>query len=466
MSDKRPALLLLCCLVLICISGCASSSGVVPESDASELSPPVTGVHNVIIMIGDGMGFEHLAAAESYEPEGVHGDVFGRFDVRLAMSTFSADGSGYDASSSLEYSQYVREGATDSAAAATAISTGRKTYNGAIGVVGDPSSPTTATHLMEVAEDAGLSTGVVTSVQISHATPAGFVAHEARREDYSAIARDMLVDSAVDVIMGAGHPWFDDDGDRLSLVDSFQYIGGEDTWEALISGRLGGDADADGVDNPWRLVDTRQGFLDVASATTPGRVFGLAPVARTLAQKRSGADDVAPGTVPYPESVPTLAEMTAAALNVVDDDPQGFVLMVEGGAIDWASHANQSGRMLEELDEFEGAVQTVWDWVEENSNWSETLLVVTADHETGCLALSEPNALSEESMSSPYMDRFGGMLPDMRWGSTGHTNSFVPLLAQGAGATLFYGLTNDVDPIRGSFLDNTALSEVILRVIR
>ena len=83
--------------------------------------------------------------------------------------------------------------------------------------------------------------------------------------------------------------------------------------------------------------------------------------------------------------MPTLTEMSLAALNVLDNDPDGLYLMIEGGAVDWAAHANQSGRMIEEAIEFERAVEAVLDWVQTNSNWGETLLIVTGDHETGYL---------------------------------------------------------------------------------
>ena len=105
----------------------------------------------------------------------------------------------------------------------------------------------------------------------------------------------------------------------------------------------------------------------------------------TLQQARAGDGKADPFVVPLTTSVPTLAEMSRAALNVLDNDPDGFVMMIEGGAVDWAGHANQSGRLIEEQVDFDLAVDAVLAWVEANSNWGETLLIVTGDHETGYL---------------------------------------------------------------------------------
>ncbi len=104
-----------------------------------------------------------------------------------------------------------------------------------------------------------------------------------------------------------------------------------------------------------------------------------------MQSNRSGDGYADPFVVPLIDTVPTLEEMTKAALNILDDDPDGLFLMIEGGAVDWASHANQSGRMIEEHIDFDNSVQAVVDWVQKNSNWGETLLIVTSDHETGYL---------------------------------------------------------------------------------
>jgi alkaline phosphatase len=123
----------------------------------------------------------------------------------------------------------------------------------------------------------------------------------------------------------------------------------------------------------------------MASGDTPLRVIGLPQVHETLQQKRRGDDLADPYVVNRTETVPTLAEMSQVALNVLDNNRDGFFLMIEGGAVDWAGHDNQSGRLIEEEIDFNRAVEAVAAWIEKNSSWDDTLLIVTADHETGYL---------------------------------------------------------------------------------
>ena len=291
-------------------------------------------------------------------------------------------GRGYDPALAWSNFDYVKECYTDSAAAATAMSTGVKTYNGAIGVDLDEQP---LLNVLEFAESKGKATGVITSVEWTHATPAGFVAHNISRNNYAEIGQEMVYASAADVVMGAGHPWYDADGQPIGTPNTFKYVGGETTWNDLVAGTAGGDADGDGMADPWVLIQTREEFQSLMNGPTPKRVLGTAQVYQTLQQGRSGDGFADPYMVPLTETVPTLEEMARAALNILDDDPDGLFLMIEGGAVDWASHDNQSGRMIEEQIDFDNAVQAVVKWVKVNSNWGETLLIVTGDHETGYL---------------------------------------------------------------------------------
>jgi len=207
-------------------------------------------------------------------------------------------------------------------------------------------------------------------------------------------------------------------------------------------------------------VQTRSDFQALMSGETPARVCGIPQVAKTLQQLRGGNADAAPYAVPMNNNVPTLPEMALGALNVLDEDPDGFFLMIEGGAIDWASHSNQSGRMIEEQLDFTHAVEAVVSWVEEHSNWQETLLVVTADHETGYLwgPGSNPNW-------RPLVNNGAGVVPGMTWYTTIHTNSLVPVYAQGAAGQSLAGLANQIDPVRGAYLDNAELGAWLLQCV-
>ncbi|MGE4543176.1 MAG: alkaline phosphatase [Pedobacter sp.] len=409
-----------------------------------------SGTKNIIVMICDGMGYNHYQAASLFlygEPDG---QTYNAFPVRVGMSTFPAGGQ-YDPAGVWADFDGVTQGATDSAAAATAMATGRKTYRYAVGV---DTGRRDLRNVVEVAEKTGRATGVITSVPFSHATPAAFVVHSPTRNNYEEIARDMLEESGLEVLMGCGHPWYDDDGRRQEPSSSYRYIGGEKTWKALQQGTLGNDCDGDGINDPWVLIQDRQSFVKLAEGETPKRIVGIAKVAQTLQQKRAAGGSDTAFSQPFIESVPTLVEMTGAALNVLDDDPDGFFLMVEGGAIDWASHANQSGRMIEEQIAFDRAVARVIEWVETHSSWKETLLIVTADHECGFLNGAGP------------VNR--GMLrqPAMQWQSRGHTNALVPLFAKGAGAELFKNYYQpEVDPVRGRYVDNVAVGQLIMSLL-
>jgi alkaline phosphatase len=337
------------------------------------------------------------------------------------------------------------------------MSTGIKSYNGAIGV---GLRYERLRHALELAEELGKATGVVSSVQLSHATPAGFIAHNRSRSNYDHIAQEMIHDSAVDVIMGCGHPWYDADGRPRSRPNTFRYVGGASTWDALTAGTAGGDADGDGENDPWTLIESREEFQALSTGPAPRRVIGIPQVYKTLQQERSGNRYSAPFVVPLTESVPTLAEMTAAALNVLDGDTEGIFLMIEGGAIDWASHGNQSGRMIEELLDFERAVEAVVDWVRENSNWGETLLIVTGDHETGYL-----NGPYSSPGWEPVENNGAGAMPGMAWFSSSHTNSLIALFAKGDAGRLLREHADETDPVRGPYLDNTELGSVLFRAM-
>jgi alkaline phosphatase len=415
---------------------------------------------NIIVMISDGCGYNHIAAASIYQYGNSQSPLYARFKLNCGMATFPAGGS-YEPNLAWSSFDYVKGGYTDSAAAATAMSTGVKTYDGAIGVNLDKKP---LTHIIERCEKLGKATGVITTVPLSHATPAGFVAHNESRNNYEQIAREMLLESAVDCLMGCGNPFYDDDGKPEEQPNSFKYVGGKSTWDSLVSGTAGADADADDIDDPWMLVQTRAEFLKLADGSTPKRVCGVPQVYDTLQQARSGDEKADPYVVPLNKTVPTLEEMTQAAINVLDDDPDGFFLMIEGGAVDWANHHNQSGRMLEEQIDFDKAVNAVMEWVNKNSSWDESLLIVTADHECGYLTGPESGDKANGPVWNDLKNNGKDKLPGMEWHSGGHTNSLVPFYANGCGTNLFQSVFVNTDPVRGLYIDNTDIAKVIFQL--
>ncbi|MGC9318507.1 MAG: alkaline phosphatase [Armatimonadota bacterium] len=441
-------------IILTILAGRAPVGGDVPV--AADATPDnVPAARNVVIMISDGCGFNHLQAAAIYQHGTPTSPLYESFPVRLAMTTFAAGGS-YEPERAAADFAYVKEGATDSAAAATALACGVKTYAGAIGV-GEDKQP--LRNVVEHAEALGKATGVVTSVQLSHATPAGFVAHNESRNNYVEIASEMINESAVDVIMGAGHPEYDDNARPRDGEREYRYVGGEETWRALRAGTAGADADGDGDPDPWTLIESLEQFRALQQGDAPPRAIGVPRVATTLQQKRAGDPMATAFEVPFNDGVPTLPEMTLGALNVLHADPDGFLVMVEGGAVDWASHANQPGRLIEEQIDFDRAVAAVVEWVEANSSWDETLLVVTADHECGYLTGpdADPTAL---------VSRGAGVMPQMEFHSGSHTNSLVPLFARGPGAEALQSVADGSDPVRGAYLDNTQVARLVFAALR
>lgn len=413
---------------------------------------------NIILMIGDGMGFHHVAAAGLYAHGRAGTLACEKLPLRLAMSTYPAGGHAYDPARAAAEFDYLLQLSTDSAAAATALSTGVKTDNRMLGL--DPAGRAPP-HLLHRAKRLGKAAGVVTSVPFSHATPAGFVVRHPSRGDYAEIARQMILESELDVIMGCGHPDFDDAGLPVTGQRRYDRVGGQTLWQQIAAGLAGGggDGDADGI-APWRLVQTEREFAELARGrgAPPRRVLGVPQVGSTLQQRRPGDRDAAPFAVPLTPGLPDLATMAAGALEVLGADPDGFFLMVEGGAIDWASHDRQSGRMIEEMLDFDRAVAAVDDWLRRRKLRDATLLIVTSDHECGFL--TGPDAAARGA-ASPPLGQGKGRLPLLVWNADGHTNSLVPLYARGPGAERLRAAATGRDPVWGHHIDNAEVGRIL-----
>jgi alkaline phosphatase len=454
-AGRGPGLLALICCVLTALAPWAAAQ------DAPK---------NVIVMISDGCGFMQVEAADRWRHGAPDMSLKPNFPVCIAMHTHSLEGPPYDAEAAWTSFDWRASGATDSAAAATALATGHKTYNSAIGVIpvawdeeGGVTAVEAVMNLSERAKELGKASGVITSVQFSHATPAGFVAHNESRGNYVEIAQEMLLRSKMDVVMGCGHPWYDDQGYRVDEAD-YTMVGGARTWIDATTGRPAADADGDGQPDAWVFIEDREQFVALGTGDAPSRVLGVPKVRGTLQQGREGDANAAPYVVPLNEDVPTLAEMARAALNVLGQNENGLFLMIEGGAIDWACHANQLGRLIEEELDFIDAIGAVREWVEANSSWEETLLVITADHETGYLTPAGTGDEDGKLVWPEPADTGPNELPALEWHSGGHTNSVVPFAAIGAGAELYLERVIGEDPHWGPYIDNTDLPKLIFEL--
>ncbi|WZH37384.1 MAG: alkaline phosphatase [Microbacterium enclense] len=450
-------------IVLSTVAGVAL--GATPALAASAETDEAALPKNIIVLISDGGGYNQFDAARLYETgvsyqqvevtpnsgvatkvPGTASEVYDAFPVQVGQSHYSASGrASYSPEEAWGAFGWVASGATDSAAAGTALGTGVKTTNGTLGFDAD------GERLLTVGEQAlevGKKVGLVTSVPFNHATPAGFIAHNASRNDYHGLATEMI-DSGVDVLIGGGHPNYTDaNTSRSSHFGAGSWISQAD-FDRVTQGQT-----------PFSYVESKSEFEKVAAGeNVPDKLFGLARVAETFQYNRPGVQNktVAPWTDAVNVDVPSLATSAKAALNVLEKDEDGFFLMVEGGAVDWAGHANQTTRIVEEQLSFNDSVDAVTEWVEANSSWDETLVVVTADHETGYLA----GPGTGETQGWTALTGSAGDLPNVSWHSGGHTNALVPLYAKGAGAEVLETRATKWDFARGAYLDNTDVGEAI-----
>ena len=390
------------------------------------LSLGVFAKKNVILMIGDGMGMNTIKMAQDYYGEKF---IFNDFPVKYFVSTYQEDGS-YDpnkawkdayASNPVPDWEYL-SAATDSAASATAFNSGKKTFNGALNMnaLGDK-----YTTVAMAAKKAGYRVGDITSVTWNHATPAAVFAHNNSRGDSYGISREMIESGIADVIGGAGHPWFDGNGVKKD-TPTYGMVE-EELWINLEKGKT-----------DYKLISTKAEIEKIAKS-----------------KKSKGKYIItyeADGVLPLPDennkkTVPTLSLISKAMLNVLNSNSdKGFFAMIEGGAIDYANHANDAATSVRQMKEFAEAIKTVVNWVEDNSNWDDTLLIITADHETGQLGNSED--------SFWVIDNGKGNLPKYKYNSGGHSNMLVPLFAKGGNSELFSVFATKTDPVYGKYINN------------
>lgn len=417
-------------------------------------------------MISDGAGYNHILATDFYQYGETGKQVYQSFPVKHFMSTYSLAAKGYDSELAWSDSLYIDSLWTDSAASATALSTGHKTKNGYLGLDEDKNE---LFHFSEFIKEKGKKLGTVTTVVAGHATPAGFTVHNAFRKDYPAIFRSMVLDSKLTVMMGAGL----NDYDSLPDHKKYYYVGQKEFWQQVLEEKTEFDTDSDGIadktvadvngDNipdAWELVRERQDFVDLAKADSPKRVLGIFQSRANAQYDREGDKHLAPFEIPLREEIPTLSEMTNSAISLLDNK-DGFWLLVEAGAVDKAAHANWKGRTIEEQIDFNSAVESVVKWVEENSCWEETLLIVTADHETGHIS-GEVNM--KNMIVADVKNKGKGEMPEFYFLTSEHTNSLVPFFAKGLGSERFTAKAINTDAVHGKYMDSTDLAKTLFEI--
>lgn len=309
---------------------------------------------------------------------------------------------------------------TDSAASATSIFCGKKTYNSAIGVDHNGKPLRSIAHRFQ---RLGRSVGIVTSVPLSHATPAATYARNVSRDDYQDITRDLLGLPSVanreepllgmDVVIGAG--WGDHQtngyakqgknfipGNKHLPADVVKEVDVENGGNYVVAQRTPGTSGAeilaaasiDAANDGHRLL----GFFGVPCGHLP---FATADGKYDPAPGIKKADKYSPAEI---KENPTLADMTDAALKVLGTNEKGFWLMVEAGDVDWANHNNNIDNAIGAVFSGQDAFDRITQWVETNSNWDDTLLIVTADH-GHMMNLSDPKRLIKSNNAARSAQR-------------------------------------------------------------
>lgn len=318
----------------------------------------------VFYFIGDGMGVNQVNAAETYL-----GALEGRIGIKeLCFPSFP--------NVALINTQSATNGVTDSAAGGTALSTGNKTKNGALGVLKDLATPVTS--IAEWAQKADAAVGITTSVSIDHATPASFYAHVGSRNESYKIG-EQLTKTDVDFFAAS------------DFVSPNNPNGGADLYEQAKS-------------NGFTIA---RGYKDYQKKSKKAD--------KMILFQTEEASKVDRGSIPYAldrtKDDLSLQDITRAAINFLmkkQDGKDGFFLMVEGGKIDWACHANDPVFVSEVID-LDNAVKVAYEFYQQHPD--ETLIVVTADHETGGLALGRGpyelnlKAISHQRMSMVKLER-------------------------------------------------------------
>ena len=316
---------------------------------------------NVILLIGDGM-----AATQ----------VFAMMTVQENAAIEEFTHVGFSKTSSAD------NFTTDSGAAATAMSTGKKTNNGYISVDAETKLPLTT--LVELSNAKGLSTGVVVACDITHATPAAFLAHNMNRDGYEDIAADML-NTQPTLFIGGGRDRFEKRKDNRNLSDSLRKQG-------------------------FQVLYT---LADVQKTQNP-KVAGLLYAQQPESMINGRGDFLKPAS--------------QKAVELLAQNSKGFFLMIESSQIDWECHSNRFDALIDELKDFDRTIRAVLDFAKKDGN---TLVIVTGDHETGGLTL-------------PKYDKKNKLLYS-RFTTFDHTPVMIPVFTFGPGAEKFSGIYENTE---------------------
>ncbi|MBQ4879856.1 alkaline phosphatase [Pseudoalteromonas luteoviolacea] len=349
-------------VLLLSLSGCKML-----ESNVDDKTAKPSQIKNIILLIGDGMGPQQVGLLEEYA-------------TRAPQSIYRGDNSAISKLANLGVTGLSLHGpadklVVDSACSATQLATGVASGNEMIGLNRAGHKVPT---ILQKAKALGKSTGLVSDTRLTHATPAAFATHQIHRSMENAIAEQMVLSNAVDVMLSGGLRHFipkdylllgEQAGFEKNLADS----GLSFKSKRRDSKNLLRQAENQG----YELVFNKSQLQDTQKA----RILGLFANSAMV-------DGIEASNLRY-LGQPSLRDMTQVAISKLSQNPEGFFLMVEGGQIDWAGHNNDAGTLLHEMIKFDSAVDAVLQWAKDRD---DTLVVVTADHETGGFGFSYSGA--------------------------------------------------------------------------
>lgn len=339
---------------------------------------------NIILMIGDGMGVVQITSGIYSSNKPLN---FLRFKNVALMTNHS-------------YDNIV----TDSAASATAMATGIKTYNGAVSV--DPQKKPIKT-IMELAKENGYNVGVVVTSLVTDSTPAAFLSHTEDRKNEFEIALDIL-DVEPNILLGGGLKYFKDRPDQKDLLEEFRKKGYDIyfNWEDLLKTNINKNNKILGL------------FAD----------YGLPPAVKTMANPDSKYYDYLNSKTDFNKfrSQDYLVQMTRFAIKYLESQNKPFILLIEGSQIDWAGHNMDANYIIAEVLDFDNAIGEALNYAERDQ---KTLVIVTADHETGGFAIvkGQPGKFETKFIHSS------------------HTSQLVPVFTFGPGSNEFSGIFDNTD---------------------
>jgi len=329
---------------------------------------------NVILLIADGTGLSQVSSVFYFKKTRPN---YARFKSIGLIKTSSA-----------------KEDITDSAAGATAFSSGEKTYNGAVGVSVDSTKLKT---LVEIVSPQNVKTGLISTSAIQHATPASFYAHVLNRSLYEDITLD-LVASDIDFLAGGGRQFFNKRKDGENLLEELKVKGFE---------------------------------IDTTALGDFSQIKKHSKMAYLLAEEHMNA--VVKGRGNF---LPKATELGIEFLNK-DAAKSGFFMMIEGSQVDWGGHANDADYLISELIDFDDAVGKALDFAEKDGN---TLVIVTADHETGGFTLASTPKKKEDGTTYDDYNEITGT-----FSTQGHSATLIPVFAYGPGSEVFFGIYENTE---------------------